>query len=209
MKDSAGGDMADSTGVDRTDRAEDEVAALLERVRDGDLNARERLFSIAYEELRSLAGRQMAGERRAHTLTPTALVHEACLRLLPRDSLSCETREQFLLLAAQAMRRVLVDHARARNSWKRGGRHARVPLASDGFIDDPVDPDLVALDEALDALSRADERKCRVVELRYFAGLTGDETARTLGVSPATVDRDWEVARLWLFHRLRECERGV
>ena len=192
------------------DGSGNDVSALLERIRAGDRRARERLLEVTYEDLRRLAQRQMRGERRAHTLSPTALVHEACLRMLPGEALPCETRDQFLLFAAQAMRRILVDHARSRGAEKRGGGRQRVRLESDLLAEEPLDgTDLIALDEALNALSRADERKCRVVELRYFAGLTGEEAARTLGVSAATVDRDWEVARLWLYHELRRGEARV
>jgi RNA polymerase sigma factor (TIGR02999 family) len=145
-------------------------------------------------------------ERRGHTLQATALVHEVQVRLLGSEALPGENRKQFFAFAAKAMRHLLVDHARTRGRQKRGGGARKVPLDEGLVVGDEPDVDLIALDEALERLSAMDERKGRVVELKYFAGLTGDQIAEVLDVSPATVDRDWEVARTWLFGELSKGE---
>src|SRR5262249_20932827 len=136
-------------------------------------------------------------ERRNHTLQPTALVNEAYMRLAAQRQVPWHDRAHFVALAAQMMRRILVDHARRRNMGKRSGRWARVTL-SDQAVPAPDDVDVIALDEALWRLAAFDPRKSRLVELRYFAGLSIDETADAIGLSPATVDREWRVARAWL-----------
>lgn len=168
---------------------------------DGDPSAFERLMPVIYDELRRLARGHLRGERAGHTLQTTALVHEAYLRLADRYRLKVENRDQFLALSAQAMRRVLVDHARKHRAAKR-----QVPEAAelgDATLMARQRPvNLLDLDEALSELSELDERQGRVVELRFFGGLTVEETARALGVAPRTVKRDWRVARAWLFRRL-------
>lgn len=158
----------------------------------------DRLFPLAYQELRRLAHGKLRGERAGHTLDTTALVHEAYLRLARLNRIDWQNRTHVLALAAQAMRRVLVDYAERRNAQKREGGRTRVPL--DG-LSIAVDDDAVHfldLDEALERLEALDARQCRVVECRFFAGLTIEETAEALGVSAATVKRDWTHARAWL-----------
>ena len=160
------------------------------------------MFPLVYAELRRIAAREMRREKPGRTLQTTALVHEAYLRLLKDASLSFENRAHFLGVAARAMREILIEHARARSARKRGGGAVRLTL------DDLVAPvsspsiDVLALDEALQRLARLDERHARVVELRYFGGLSVEETAAALELSPATVKRDWTLARAWLFREL-------
>lgn len=179
-----------------------EVSRLLLSWRDGDASALERLLPLVYDELHTMARRHMRGERPDHTLQTTALIHEAYLRLCGAD-VAWEGRVHFLAVAAQTMRRVLVDHARARGRAKRGGGDAAITL-DDAVVASPDRPDdLVALDEALVRLSALDERKARIVDLHYFGGLTYDETATAVGISPATVDRELRLAKAWLHRELR------
>jgi RNA polymerase sigma factor (TIGR02999 family) len=155
-------------------------------------------------ELRRLAHAYMTRERRDHTLQTTALVNEAYLRLVEARGLAWQDRAHFLGISARLMRRVLVDHARVRGMRKRGGQHQRVALGDAMTVTPPsADIDILALDRALDALAALDTRKARIVELRFFAGMTVEETAAVLGVSDDTVKRDWRLAKLWL---LREME---
>jgi RNA polymerase sigma factor (TIGR02999 family) len=178
-----------------------EVTRLLQSWRQGDAGALERLLPLIYDELHAIARRHMQGERPDHTLQTTALIHEAYLRLCGAD-VTWEGRVHFLAVAAQTMRRVLVDHARARSRDKRGGGEAPVTL-DDALAASPERPDdLLALDEALTRLSALDERKARAVELHYFGGLTYDETAAALEVSAATVDRELRMAKAWLYREL-------
>ena len=158
-------------------------------------------MAIVYPQLRAIAQRQLTHESDGHTLQPTALVHEAYLRLIDAD-IEWEDRKHFFAVAARAMRRVLVDHARARRREKRGGDAVFVTL-DDQLAIDHAGVDLIALDEALDRLAEVDERKARAVELHYFGGLSYDETARALDVSPATIDRDLRMAKAWLVQQLR------
>jgi RNA polymerase sigma factor (TIGR02999 family) len=179
-----------------------EISRLLEEHRAGNREAVNRLTPLLYDELRRIAAYYMRGERPDNSLQPTALVHEAYIRLVGQDDLHWESRAHFFAIAARAMRHILVDRARARGSAKRGGDVARVPLDEvDGLVGAP-DLDYLALDVALDALERVDPQQCRVVELRYFAGLGIDQTAEALGVSPATVKRDWAMAKVWLKRRI-------
>ena len=178
------------------DRSPD-VTGILEALASGDEEAADELYAVVYEELRGIARSFMAMERPDHTLQPTAVVHEAYIRLLGADAPRWENRGHFFGAAARAMRRILVDHARRKVSLKRGGERQRVELR------DPVAPgtkpeDLLDLDQALARLEAKDETMVRVVELRYFAGLTVDETAEVLGVSPRSVNRAWTGARAWL-----------
>lgn len=161
-----------------------------------------RLLQRVYAELRRLADRLLAGERAGHTLSPTALVHEAWLRLAGGAAASIEDRRQFFAIAAHRMRQVLVDHARRRDAGKRGGGGERVTLSTAAGDSEAAGVDALALEFALQRLEAADPRKARVVELRYFAGLDMSEIAELLGVSRATVHRDWEVARAFLFQAL-------
>jgi RNA polymerase sigma factor (TIGR02999 family) len=169
-----------------------------------DPSARDELVPIVYEELRRLAHHYMRGEREGHTLQTTALVNEVYLRLAGIDGLQWRDRAHFFAMAATLMRRVLVDHARQRGRDKRGGGVSVVPLDETAVSPQP-EVDVVALDEALQRLDAVDPQQCRVVELRFFAGLSVEETAEALGISAATVKRDWATARLWLYHEL---ERG-
>jgi RNA polymerase sigma factor (TIGR02999 family) len=176
----------------------DDVTSLLKEWGAGQDGALEKLVPLVYRELRSLAASQLQGERPAHTLQPTALVNEVFLRLLDGREVAWQNRAHFFALAARMMRRILVDHARARLAEKRGG--GAVPLLLEASFDPAPMSDraLLALDDALAALKRMDSRQCRIVELRYFAGLTLEETAELLGVSVATVKREWTMARAWL-----------
>ena len=170
--------------------------------KDGD-NASEQLLGLVYDELRQLATAYLARERNDHTLQPTALVHEAYVKLAPQD-MRWSSRAQFMGVAAVAMRRVLVDHARKHRSMKRGGEVHRVELDLSIVSDDEGTIDLVRLDEALTGLSTLSPRQARVVELRFFGGLTGQEVADVIEISPSTVESDWRFARAWLKNELRD-----
>jgi len=180
-----------------------EVTALLRRCTDGDTAALDRLMPLVYEELRRVAHRRLAGERTGHTLQTTALVHEAYARMAEAD-LPLQNRAHFFALAARTMRRILVDYARARLADKRGGGAQAVPLddLTVELADGGEDAEILALHEALQTLERQDERKARVIEAHIFGGLTYEETAAALGISPATVDRDLRLAKAWLAREL-------
>ena len=179
----------------------DPTSILLEHTR-GDPSAAERLLPLVYKELRALASQFMQDERRSHTLEPTALIHEAYLRLVDRTKVNWQGRAHFLALAAQAMRRVLVDHARRKKALKRGGGARPVTLTGlDEGAEAPV-LDILALDEALEKLAGLNARHGQVVMLRFFAGLSGKETAHVLGVTERTVKNDWSMARAWLLREL-------
>ena len=181
-------------------RANGDVTVLLDRWSRGDETALHELLPVVYDELRRLAGHYLKGERAGHTLQPTSLVHEAYLRLRGLDRMRLTNRAHFFGAAAQVMRRVLVDHARARNAQKRGRGEAASQLTFDAAMESPAE--LVALDDALDTLSAIDPAKAKVVELRFFGGLTIDETADYLNVAPVTVKRHWAFARAWLYRQL-------
>ena len=183
---------------------EPQVTELLRAWGDGDEDALGRLMPLVHQELRRLAGRHMAGERVGHTLQPTALVNEAYLRLIGSRKVRWQDRAHFYALSSQLMRRTLVDYARSRQARKRGGDWRQVTL-DEPLVAHARGSDLVALDDALSALAEIDPRKARVVELRYFGGMTARESAETLGVSEDTVLRDWKLARVWL---MRELDRG-
>lgn len=188
---------------------EGEITRLLEGWSGGDPAAFDRLMPLVFDELRGLARAQFARERGNHTLQPTALVHEVYLRLVDRRSVSWQSRAQFLNFAAAMMRRILVDHARIRKAGKRGGDQMTVVF--DEALDLPADlrPDLVAIDDALLALAAFDARQARIVELRFFGGLTVEEIALALGVSARTIHREWKIARLWLLRELQPEAPGV
>jgi RNA polymerase sigma factor (TIGR02999 family) len=177
------------------------VTALLERARAGDHEAASSLVPLVYGDLKRAAERLLGRERPDHTLRPTELVHEAYIRLVPGGAGGAESRAHFIAIAARAMRQVLVDHARRRAADKRGGGLEVRVTNPDAAMEVDV-AELVALDDALERLGRRNERLPRVVELRFFAGLTEDETARALGVTPRTVQRDWATARAWLHKEL-------
>jgi RNA polymerase sigma factor (TIGR02999 family) len=171
--------------------------------RQGDVEAREQLFAALYPHLCSIAARFLRRERADHTLEPSALVNELASRLLGSAPLAYKDRAHFLAIAANMMRRILIDHARARTADKRGGVQQRVDLSSiDGWRAAPATEDVLLLDDALSRLERADARAARVVELRFFGGLREDEVAEALGVSVITVKRDWKFARAWLIDQL-------
>ena len=174
------------------------VTDLLRRSQRGDRDALEQVSDLVYGELRRIAGRAMRGERPNHTLQPTALVNEAVLRLMGAD-VPWHDRAHFYAVAARQMRNILVDHARSRTRDKRGAGAMHVSLDETGEIAAPLDGDLVALDEALEDLGRFDKRKHDVVELHYFGGLSIDETAQAMGVSPKTVQRELRLAESWLY----------
>ena len=179
-----------------------DVTQLLVAWGAGDESAGERLLPAVYEEMRRQAARAMRREGEEHTLQATALVHEAWLRLDGQHDARWESRTQFLAVAAQMMRRVLVDHARTRRALKRGGAATQVTLGEDHAVAAPDAVDVLALDDALARLAVLDPRKARLVELRYFAGLSIPEAATALGISQATVGREWAVARMWLRREL-------
>jgi RNA polymerase sigma factor (TIGR02999 family) len=180
-----------------------DVTALLRAWSQGDVEAGERLLPIVYGELRRQAARLLRRERRDHTLQPTALVHETYLRLVEQKAADWRNRTQFFAVAARAMRRILVDHARRHGARKRGGSWDRITLDESrrGWPGEPS-VDVLALEDALDELAALDPDKVRLVELRFFAGLNLEETASVLGVSESTVSREWRLARAWLFRRL-------
>ena len=178
-----------------------EVSGLLRAWGDGDRGALDRLTPIVYDELRRLASHYMRGERPGHSLQATALVNEAYVRLVDYKGMQWQNRAHFFAVSAQLMRRILVDHAR-RHNMKRGGGVQHVSLDETAIVGGDRAADLVALDDALDALARLDSRKVQVVELRFFGGLSVEETAEVLKVSSVTVKRDWSTAKLWLYREL-------
>jgi RNA polymerase sigma factor (TIGR02999 family) len=179
------------------------VTRLLQAWSDGDLAARDQLVPLVYDELRRRAAAYLRRERPGHTLQPTALVHEAYGRLASQHE-PFQNRAQFFAMASQMMRRVLVDHARAHHARKRASGGLRVELTEDLAAAEPRQVDLIALDRALEELAALDERQARLVEMRFFGGLTSDEAATALSVSLATANRDWALARAWLFRRLKQ-----
>ena len=182
-------------------RGKDEVCGLLRAWSDGDASALERLTPIVYAELHRLARRYMRGERAGHSLQTTALVNEAYMRLVGYDRMQWQNRGHFLAVSAQLMRRILVEHAR-RHNVKRGGGVPHVPLDEAALVGGGRAADLVALDDAMNALAQIDPRKAQVVEMRFFGGLDVNETANVLKISPATVMRDWSTAKAWLYREL-------
>jgi len=175
-----------------------DVTQLLAKWKNGDQGALEDLTPLVYNELRRLARAYLRRERPDHTLEGTALVHEAYLRLIDQRQVEWRNRNHFYALAAELIRRILVDHARARVAAKRGGSNLKLSLDESIAPAEEKDLDLVALDDALKALAQADSQQSRIVELRYFAGLTIEETAEVLSISPATVKRDWAMAKAFL-----------
>ncbi len=189
--------MADSPG---------DITALLAEMRSGRKEALAQLLPLVYNELRRLAGRYMRDERRGHTLQPTALVHEAYLRLAGQDRAKWRNRAQFMGIAGRVMRRILVDHARKRHAAKRGGSLVTLDEGlGQGSVAAQAE-EILAVDEALERLDRFDPQQARVVELRYFGGLLEQETAEALGISQSTVEREWAMAKAWLRAQLEEEE---
>jgi RNA polymerase sigma-70 factor (ECF subfamily) len=181
-----------------------DVTRLLARWKDGDEAALQELVPIVHQELRRVARRQMAGERPGHVLQPTALVNEAYLRLVDLKQMQWQDRAHFFAMAARLMRRILVDVARSRGYQKRGGGAQQVSFTQALNVAAPPATDVVALDEALEALAQVDERKSQVVELRFFGGLSVEEAAKVLHVSRETIKRDWTFAKMWLLRHLRK-----
>jgi len=188
------GSQADPTAVE-------ELSSLLRAWSDGDGSALERLAPIVYDELHRLARHYMRRERPGHSLQTTALVNEAYMRLVDYKRMQWQDRAHFFAVSAQLMRRILVDHAR-RHNVKRGGGARHVPLEEIAVVGSDRAADLVALDDAMNALARLDPRKVQVIEMRFFGGLSVEETAEVLKVSPVTVRRDWSTAKLWLYREL-------
>jgi len=184
------------------------VTELLHRWGQGDEGALEQLIPLVHHELHQIARRHVAHERADHTLQATALVHETYLRLVDAQGVSWHDRTHFLAVCARVMRRILVDYARTRGAHKRGGRMAQVTFDEALIVTDEPQHDFVALDDALEALAEFDQRKSQVIELRFFGGLTVEETASVLQVSPDTVNRDWQLAKVWLRREMRGKRSG-
>jgi len=198
-----------SQSISSSDRPPHYVTELLLAWGSGEESAFERLIPIVHDELHRIACACMAGERPGHTLQATALVNEAYVRLIQTRGVNWQNRAHFLAMAARLMRRILVDFARAKQYQKRGGGAIRVTLVDNLALSAEPDRDLVALDDALEALAKVDERKSRVIEMRFFGGLSVRETAEALHVSPETVIRDWKLAKAWLLRQLRAGPNGT
>jgi RNA polymerase sigma factor (TIGR02999 family) len=179
-----------------------QVTELLVRWRTGDREALDALMPLVYRELRRLASHYLRQERPDHTLQGTALVHEAYFRLIGQQLPQWQNRAHFFGVAAQLMRQILVDHARSRRADKRGGGAFKLTLGVAAELAQPIDVDLVALDDALKALAAIDPQQGRIVELKFFAGLSNEDASEILGISTSTVKRDWTIARAWLFREL-------
>jgi len=184
-----------------------EVTLLLQGWRDGDRNALDALLPLVYQELRRLAHFQLQRERQDHTLQTAALVHEAYLRLIGLNPPRWESRTHFFAIAAQLMRQILVDYARRHVAVKRGGGACKVSLEEATLVSKQKDVDVLSLDDALKALAKIDPRQSRVVELRFFAGLSLEEISEALEIAPATVQRDWTAARAWLHREISRNSR--
>ena len=180
-----------------------DVTLILQQIEDGDPSAAEQLLPLVYDELRKLAAARMAQERPDHTLQPTALIHEAYLRLVDGSSSGrWQSRAHFLAAAAEAMRRVLVDEARRRSSLKRGGDHRRIDFNEAHFVAPEISDRLLAIDESLRKLAATDPQAAQLVQLKYFGGMTLREAAAHLGIPPRTADEVWAYSRAWLFREL-------
>jgi RNA polymerase sigma factor (TIGR02999 family) len=194
-------DAAHDQGSDppaRSRATDADLSAILAAAGAGDQAAAERILPLVYDELRAQAERFLRGERRGHTLQPTALVHEAYLRLAEQTRVQWKSRVHFLAVAATMMRRILVNHARSRSRQKRGGEALRLTFDEGLATESRRELDLVALDEALERLGAIDAQQARLVELRFFAGMTAEEAAAALGISERTAHRDWAMAKAWL-----------
>jgi RNA polymerase sigma factor (TIGR02999 family) len=182
------------------------ITQLLVAWNGGDKAALDQLVPIVYDELRRQASRYLRQERPGHTLQTTALIHEAYLRLVDQNSVQWQNRAQFFGMAGQLMRRILVDHARTKHRAKRGGSAVRVSLSDATSVTTEASLDLIEIDEALNRLAKIDEQQAKIVELRFFSGLNVEETAAALNISPATVKRDWSVAKAWLYREITRNE---
>ena len=192
----------DDQDKDDQDKDDPDITGLLIKWRQGDKAALDALIPLVYRELRRVASARLRGERVGRSLQTTALVHETYLRFVDLHRLTLENRTHFFAVAARLMRQILVDHARRAHAEKRGGGMTMITVEEVSPAFAPNIVDVLALDQALEELASMEERLCRVVELRFFAGLTIDEAAEALDVSPATVERDWAVAKAWLYDRL-------
>ena len=181
-----------------------EVTRLLKEITDGDGKAPEELLPIVYDELKKLASSYMRNEREGHTLQTTALVHEAYIRLVDWKNVSWQNRAHFFAVAAQLMRKILVDYARSHRAEKRGSGVQKIALDEAITFAAENDLDLLALDEALSMLEKIDQRQSRIIEMRFFGGLTIEETAEVMDLSPATITNEWTMARTWLYSRLKD-----
>jgi RNA polymerase sigma-70 factor, ECF subfamily len=181
-----------------------DVTVLLKQVAGGNQDAAAKLIPLVYEELHQVAQNRLRLERADHTLQPTALVHEAYLKLVAQRDVNWQSRAHFFAVASRLMRRILVDYARGRLRAKRGGKQPKLPLDKVFVISRGRCDELLALDECLERLSKLDARQSRIVELRFFGGLTVEEAARVLDVSPKTVKREWSIAKAWLYGELKE-----
>ncbi len=179
-----------------------DVTVLLNKINDGDSSAPEELLPLVYQELRKLANSYLQNERSDHTLQPTALVHEAYIRLVDWQNTNWENRSHFFAVAAQVMRHILVDHARKKKAEIHGGNLQKLALDEAISFSKQTEIDLVDLDDALKDLEKLDQRQSKIVELRFFAGLTIEETAHAIGVSTMTISREWNFVRAWLYRRL-------
>lgn len=185
--------------------AGERITQLLQTWQQGDARSGEELVPLVYAELRKMASIRLSAERGGHTLQPTALVHEAWLRLMQQHGASWQNRAQFFAIASQAMRRILVDHARRRQADKRGAGSVPVPIddLQDVLISPVPDDQMLALDAALERLAALDDRQAKIVELRFFGGLSIEETGVVLALSPTTIKREWATARVWLFREIQ------
>ncbi len=185
--------------------ARKEVTLLLNELEGGNRGVTDRLLGLVYSELKNIARGQLYRERQDHTLNTTALVHEAYINLVGQDRVQWKNRSHFLGVAAQAMRRILLNYARDRKALKRGGGDPHVSLDDEeNIMSEGRADELIALDDSLERLAAIDARKAQIVECRYFAGLSIEETAKVIGTSPATIKRDWAMARAWLFRDMKE-----
>lgn len=180
------------------------VTQLLIAWGNGDQAALDRLMPLVYDELHQLASRQMRGEKRGHTLQTTALVNEAYCKLVDLKSVQWQNRAQFFAIAAQIMRHILINHARARVRDKRGGDALKIEFDDSSFLSEPRAKELLSLDDALTGLAKVDQRKSRIVEMKFFAGLNFEEIAHVEQVSPRTIEREWQKAKVWLFKAIQE-----
>lgn len=181
---------------------DDDLNGLLDRAVDGDPDAAALFMQALYDDFRRVAAAQLRHEPPGHTLQPTALVHEAFLRLIDQKRVHWQGKTHFIAVGAQAMRRILVDHARASKRAKRGGERKRVELEEHVMVSPRDNDDVIAIDEALDILATLDPRQAKIVELRFFGGMTNEEVAEVLGISRATVDRQWRAVKAWLREQL-------
>jgi len=181
-----------------------EISVILRDWSDGNRASADALLTIVYDELRKIAAQYLSKERSGHTLQPTALVHEAYMKLVDISDIKWQDRAHFFAVSANVMRHILVDHARAKRAAKRGGSAQRIEFDDAVSLSNEPNVDLLAIDESLKELAKFDEQQSRIVELRFFGGLTIEETAHVVGISPATVKREWSVAKAWLRRRLQE-----